>query len=184
MKRFFVYHPVFAWVVAIFVALFGIIGLRLLPVEQYPQVAPPALNLQITYNGADAATLDRTVTSIIEKEMNGVENFLYMSSTSRSNGTAQVTVTFKPGTDLDVARTQVQDRLSRVEPRLPTEVRQLGISVTKSSSGYSALERLQGRRPPKYRSQQASLRRARRASHRGNRTTAHRQRQVHGAIHP
>ena len=63
MKRFFVYHPVFAWVVAIFVALFGIIGLRLLPVEQYPQIAPPALNLQITYNGADAATLDRTVTS-------------------------------------------------------------------------------------------------------------------------
>ena len=145
MKRFFVYHPVFAWVVAIFVALFGIIGLRLLPVEQYPQVAPPALNLQITYNGADAATLDRTVTSIIEKEMNGVENFLYMSSTSRSNGTAQVTVTFEPGTDLDVARTQVQDRLSRVEPRLPAEVRQLGISVTKSSSGFLMLVALQSK---------------------------------------
>jgi len=139
MKRFFVYHPVFAWVVAIFVALFGIIGLRLLPIEQYPQVAPPALNLQINYNGADAETLDRTVTSIIEKEMNGVENFLYMASTSRSNGTAEVNVTFKPGTDLDVARTQVQDRLSRVEPRLPAEVRQLGITVTKSSSGFLML---------------------------------------------
>ena len=122
MNRFFVYHPVFAWVIAVFIALFGVIALRLLPIEQYPQVAPPALNLQITYNGADAATLDRSVTSIIEKEMNGVDNFLYMSSTSRSNGTAQITVTFQPGTDLDTARTQVQDRLSRVEPRLPQEV--------------------------------------------------------------
>lgn len=139
MNRFFVYNPVFAWVIAIFIALFGVIGLKLLPIEQYPEVAPPALNLQITYNGADATTLDRTVTSIIEKEMNGVDNFLYMASTSRSNGTAQVTVTFKPGTDLDVARTQVQDRLSRVEPRLPQQVRQLGISVTKSSSGFLML---------------------------------------------
>ncbi|MHA3790586.1 multidrug efflux RND transporter permease subunit [Sphingomonas sp. YL-JM2C] len=139
MNRFFVYHPVFAWVVAIFIALFGVIGLRLLPVEQYPSVAPPALNLQATYNGADAATLDRTVTSIIEKELSGVENLLYMSSTSRANGTAQITVTFKSGTDLDVARSQVQDRLSRVEPRLPAQVRQLGVSITKSSSGFLML---------------------------------------------
>jgi len=145
MNRFFVHHPIFAWVVAIFIALFGVIALRLLPVEQYPQVAPPALNLAVTYNGADAATLDRTVTSIIEKEMSGVENFLYMSSTSRSNGTAQITVTFKPGTDLDVARAQVQDRLSRVEPRLPAEVRQLGVSITKSSSGFLMLVTLQSK---------------------------------------
>jgi multidrug efflux pump len=139
VNRFFVYHPVFAWVIAIFIALFGVIGLRMLPIEQYPQVAPPSLNLQLTYDGADAATLDRTVTSIIEKEISGVENFLYMSSTSRSNGTAQITVTFKPGTDLDVARSQVQDRLSRVEPRLPQEVRQRGVTVTKSSSGFLML---------------------------------------------
>jgi multidrug efflux pump len=145
MNRFFVYHPVFAWVIAIFVALFGVIALRLLPVEQYPAVAPPALNLQVTYNGADAATLDRTATSIIEKEMSGVENFLYMSSTSRANGTAQITVTFKPGTDLDVARSQVQDRLSRVEPRLPAPVRQLGVSVTKASSGFLMLVTLESR---------------------------------------
>ena len=145
MNRFFVYHPVFAWVIAIFIALFGIIGLRMLPIEQYPQVAPPALNLQLTYDGADASTLDRTVTSIIEKEISGVENFLYMSSTSRSNGTAQITVTFKPGTDLDVARSQVQDRLSRVEPRLPQEVRQRGVSVTKSSSGFLMLVALDSR---------------------------------------
>ena len=145
MNRFFGYHPVFAWVVAVFIALFGLIALRLLPIEQYPAVAPPALNLQVTYNGADAATLDRTVTSIIEKEMSGVENFLYMASTSRANGTAQITVTFKPGTDLDVARSQVQDRLSRVEPRLPAEVRQLGVSVTKSSSGFLMLVTLESK---------------------------------------
>jgi multidrug efflux pump len=139
MNRFFVYHPVFAWVIAIFILLFGVIALRGLPIEQYPDVAPPSLNLQMTYSGADAETLDRTVTSIIEKEMNGVENFLYMSAVSRSNGTAQITVTFRPGTNLDIARTQVQDRLSRVEPRLPQEVRQLGVTVTKSSSGFLML---------------------------------------------
>ena len=139
MHRFFVYNPVFAWVIAAFITLFGVICLTLLPVEQYPDVAPPSLTLDINYNGADAQTLDRNVTSIIEKEMNGVENFLYMSSTSRANGTAEIKVTFRSGTDLDIARTQVQDRLSRVEPRLPQEVRQVGIGVTKSSSGFLML---------------------------------------------
>ncbi|HEY2622954.1 MAG TPA: multidrug efflux RND transporter permease subunit [Dyella sp.] len=143
MNRFFVYRPVFAWVIALFVTLFGLIAIMLLPVEQYPDVAPPSLTVQASYNGADAQTLDRSVTSIIENEMNGIENFLYMSSTSRSNGTVQITVTLQPGTDLDIARSQVQDRLGRVEPRLPQEVRQLGITVTKSSSGFLMLIALQ-----------------------------------------
>lgn len=143
MDRFFVYRPVFAWVIALFMVLFGVVAVLLLPVEQYPDVAPPSLNVQAVYPGADAQTLDRTVTSIIEDEMNGIENFLYMSAISRSNGTAQITVTLKPGTDLDVARTQVQDRLSRVEPRLPLQVRQLGITVTKASSGFLMLIALQ-----------------------------------------
>ncbi|WP_266183629.1 multidrug efflux RND transporter permease subunit [Dyella humicola] len=143
MNRFFVYRPVFAWVIALFVTLFGVIAIVLLPVEQYPDVAPPSLTVSASYNGADAQTLDRSVTSIIENEMNGIENFLYMSSTSRSNGTVQITVTLQPGTDLDTARSQVQDRLSRVEPRLPQEVRQLGITVTKSSSGFLMLIALQ-----------------------------------------
>ncbi|MET0369739.1 MAG: efflux RND transporter permease subunit, partial [Sphingobium sp.] len=142
MHRFFVYNPVFAWVIAAFIALFGVIGLTALPIEQYPNVAPPSLTLAITYNGADAQTLDRNVTSIIEKEMNGVDNFLYMSATSRSNGTAELIVTFKSGTDLDIARTQVQDRLSRVEPRLPQEVRQQGVTITKSSAGFLMLAAL------------------------------------------
>ena len=151
MNRFFVYHPVFAWVVALFIALFGLLALRSLPVEQYPAVAPPALNLAVAYNGADAETLDRNVTSIIAKEMNGVDNFLYMSATSRANGTATITVTFKPGTNLDIARTQVQDRLSRVTPRLPEEVRQVGVTVTKAAQGFLgvvALDSRSGRTAP------------------------------------
>lgn len=145
MNRFFVYHPVFAWVVALFALLFGGIALRNLPVEMFPNVAPPSLNISATFPGADAATLDRTVTSIIEREMNGVDDFLYMSAVSRSNGTAQITVTFQPGTDLDVARSQVQDRLARVDPRLPQEVRQMGVRVSASSSGFLMLISLQSK---------------------------------------
>lgn len=143
MDRFFVYRPVLAWVIALFMLLFGLIAVLLLPVEQYPDVAPPALSVQAFYSGADARTLDQTVTSIIEDEMNGIENFLYMSSVSRSNGSAQITVTLQPGTNLDTARAQVQDRLSRVEPRLPQAVRQMGVTVTKASSGFLMLIALQ-----------------------------------------
>ncbi|MCC8396897.1 multidrug efflux RND transporter permease subunit [Paraburkholderia sp. MMS20-SJTR3] len=143
MNRFFVARPVFAWVIALFTVLFGGIALALLPVEQYPDVAPPSLSITAAFSGADARTLERTVTSIIEDEMNGIENFLYMSSTSRSNGTMQITVVLKPGTNLDIARTQVQDRLARVEPRLPLEVRQVGVRVTKASSGFLMLIALQ-----------------------------------------
>ncbi|MBO9353769.1 multidrug efflux RND transporter permease subunit [Bordetella petrii] len=146
MNSFFVFRPVFAWVVALFILLFGVIALVLLPVEQYPNIAPPSISIQAHYRGADAATIDRNLTSIIEEEMNGLDDFLYMSSVSRANGSAQITVTFAPGTDLDVARGQVQDRLSRVEPRLPQEVRQLGITVTKASSGFLMLVALQSER--------------------------------------
>ena len=139
MNRFFVYHPVFAWVIALFALLFGGLALRMLPIETYPNIAPPSVNVSASFPGADAATVERTVISIIEREMNGVDDFLYMSSVSRSNGTGQVTVTFKPGVDLEVARSQVQDRLSRAEPRLPQEVRQFGVRATASSSGFLML---------------------------------------------
>ncbi|WP_233236965.1 multidrug efflux RND transporter permease subunit [Bordetella sp. LUAb4] len=147
MNAFFVNRPVAAWVVALFMLLFGVIALLLLPIEQYPNIAPPSITVNASYRGADTETIDRTVTSVIDAEMNGVDNFLYMASVSRANGTAQVTVTFTPGTDLDVARGQVQDRLSRVEPRLPAEVRQLGITVTKASSGFLMLIALQSASP-------------------------------------
>ena len=136
MDSFFVHRPVFAWVIAAFIALFGTMALLNLPIEQYPSVAPPSLTLAYTYNGADADTMDKNVTAVIERELNGVDNFLYMSSTSRANGTGELIVTFKSGTNLDVARTQVQDRLNRAEPRLPEDVRRLGIQITDNSSGF------------------------------------------------
>ncbi|KRG42859.1 multidrug transporter [Stenotrophomonas panacihumi] len=143
MSGFFVYRPVLAWVVALFALLFGGIALHSLPVEQYPDVAPPSLSIAATFVGADAQTVDRTVTSVIENELNGVDDFLFMTSTSRANGTAQIRVTFRSGTDLDRARSQVQDRLARVEPRLPEEVRQMGVHVTQSSTGFLMLIALQ-----------------------------------------
>ena len=145
MNHYFVERPVFAWVIALFAVLFGAIALARLPVEQYPDVAPPSLSISATFVGADAQTLDRTVTSVIENELNGVDDFLFMTSTSRANGTAQIRVTFRTGTDLDVARAQVQDRLARVEPRLPDEVRQMGVRVTQATSGFLMLIALQSK---------------------------------------
>ncbi|MFD1787162.1 multidrug efflux RND transporter permease subunit [Sphingomonas floccifaciens] len=136
MDSFFVHRPVFAWVIAAFIALFGTMALLNLPVEQYPSVAPPSLTLTYNYNGADAETMDKNVTSVIERELNGVDKYLYMSSTSRANGTGEIVLTFQSGTDIDVARTQVQDRLNRAEPRLPEDVRRLGIQITDNSSGF------------------------------------------------
>lgn len=139
MDRFFVYKPVFGWVIAAFIALGGLIALLNLPIEQYPSVAPPALNLTYTYTGADAQTLDKNVTSVIERELNGLDGFLYMTSSSRANGSGQIALTFQSGTDLNVARSEVQDRISRAESRLPEAVRKLGIQISDNSSGFLIL---------------------------------------------
>ncbi|MGE0666958.1 MAG: multidrug efflux RND transporter permease subunit [Sphingomonadales bacterium] len=136
MPRFFIDRPIFAWVIAFSIVLAGLLALRSLPIEQYPSIAPPSLTISTTYPGADASTLEKNVTSVIEQELNGVEGFLYMSSTSQSDGTAQITVTFRSGTDIDVAQMEVQNRLSRVEPRLPEEVRQQGVQVNQANSGF------------------------------------------------
>ncbi|WP_374526485.1 multidrug efflux RND transporter permease subunit [Sphingopyxis sp.] len=134
--RFFIDRPIFSWVIAIGILLAGIIALRSLPVEQYPSVAPPSLTISVTYPGADAKTLEQNVTQVIEQELNGVEGFLYMASTSESNGTASITLTFEAGTDIDTAQMEVQNRLRRVEQRLPEDVRRQGISVTEANSGF------------------------------------------------
>jgi multidrug efflux pump len=134
--RFFIDRPVFAWVIALTIALAGLLALRGLPVEQYPSVAPPSVTINVAYPGADAATLEQNVTSIIEQEMNGVEGFLYMSSSSTSNGQASITVTFKSGTDIDIAQVDVQNRLSRIEARLPEEVRRQGVQVSQANAGF------------------------------------------------
>ena len=134
--RFFIDRPVFAWVIAIVIALAGLLALRGLPIEQYPTVAPPSVSINVTYPGADAATLEQNVTSIIEQEMNGVEGFLYMESSSASNGLATITVTFESGTDIDLAQVDVQNRLSTVEARLPEEVRRQGVQVRQANAGF------------------------------------------------
>jgi len=133
---FFIDRPIFAWVIALAIALAGLLAVRGLPIEQYPTIAPPSVTINVVYPGADAATLEENVTSVIEQEMNGVENFLYMSSSSDSNGVATITVTFETGTDIDLAQVDVQNRLSRVEPRLPEDVRRQGITVSEANSNF------------------------------------------------
>jgi multidrug efflux pump len=136
IPRFFIDRPVFAWVIALGIALAGLLALGQLPIEQYPSIAPPSLTINVAYPGADAATLEQNVTQIIEQELNGVEGYLYMASTSQSNGTASITVTFAAGTDVNVALMDVQNRLRRIEARLPEPVRRQGIQVAKSTSGF------------------------------------------------
>ncbi|WP_223825431.1 efflux RND transporter permease subunit, partial [Halopseudomonas salina] len=135
-STFFIRRPVFAWVLALGLLLGGLIALRGLPVEQYPTIAPPSLNISVTYPGADASVLEANVTQVIEEELNGVEGYLYMDSTSRSNGTASIELVLQPGTDIDIAQMEVQNLLSRVEQRLPEEVRRQGIRVFQASSNF------------------------------------------------
>ena len=136
MARFFIDRPIFAWVVALGILLAGFIALQNLAIEQYPEVAPPSLTVSVVYPGADAETLEENVTQVIEQQINGVEGFLYMSSSSQSNGSASITLTFEAGTDIDIAQTEVQNRLSTVEARLPEEVRRQGITVRQANSGF------------------------------------------------
>jgi multidrug efflux pump len=136
LSRFFIDRPVFAWVVALGIALAGVLALRALPVEQYPSVAPPSLTIEVVYPGADAATMETNVTQVIEQELNGVEGFLYVNSSSLSNGTASIVLTLVSGTDLNVAQMEVQNRIRTIEQRLPDEVRRQGIKVNKTQQGF------------------------------------------------
>jgi multidrug efflux pump len=136
MARFFVDRPVFAWVIALIIALAGLLSIRGLPVSQYPSIAPPSIAVTATYPGASAQTLEETVTAVIEQEMNGAEGLQYMYSTSESSGTASITLSFKPGTDIDLAGVEVQNRLKRVESRLPAEVRAQGVRVDKAANNF------------------------------------------------
>ncbi|QJQ52195.1 acriflavin resistance protein [Vitreoscilla sp. C1] len=136
MSKFFIDRPIFAWVVSIFIVLAGLLGIRSLPVEQYPQVTPPTIQLSVAYAGADAQTLQDSVLSIIERQMNGLEGMDYMESSATSNGTGSLTITFKPGIDEDIAQVNVQNRLAQAESRLPEAVKQVGVTVSKSTSNF------------------------------------------------
>ena len=135
MARFFIHRPIFAWVIAILILLAGVLALRNLPVSQYPQVAPPQIAFNVTYPGASAQVVEDTVIRLIEQEMNGIERLLYMEATSEL-GAGSVTLTFEPGTNIDLASVEAQNRYRRVEARLPEEVRRLGVTVTKPQRNY------------------------------------------------
>ncbi|MGF1723729.1 efflux RND transporter permease subunit [Photobacterium nomapromontoriensis] len=134
MAHFFIVRPVFAWVLAIMVMLAGLIAIVLLPIAQYPTLAPPAIQISATYPGASAKTAEDSVTQVIEQQMNGLDNLLYMSSTSDSFGNIAITLTFAAGTDPDIAQVQVQNKLSAATPLLPMAVQTQGVRVEKASN--------------------------------------------------
>ncbi|MGF6423727.1 multidrug efflux pump [Lelliottia sp. 489] len=135
-SRFFVRRPVFAWVIAILIMLAGMLAIRTLPVAQYPDVAPPSVKISATYTGASAQTLENSVTQVIEQQLTGLDNLLYFTSTSSSDGSVSINVTFEQGTDPDTAQVQVQNKVQQAESRLPSEVQQSGITVVKSQSNF------------------------------------------------
>lgn len=136
LSRFFIDRPNFAWVIAIFITLVGVLSITKLPISQFPDVAPPQITISATYPGASAELINESVTSVIEEELSGAKGMLYFESSSTSTGTADITVTFAPGTDPDLAQVDVQNRLKRAESRLPTPVTQLGVGVEQASAGF------------------------------------------------
>ncbi|ATQ41679.1 efflux RND transporter permease subunit [Caulobacter mirabilis] len=137
--RFFIERPIFAWVVAIVIMLAGIVAIRTLPVAQYPDVAPPSVNISANYPGASAQALENSVTQVLEQQLTGLDGLLYFSSSSSSSGRASITATFRAGTDPDTAQVQVQNKVAQATSRLPTEVQQQGVTVSKANSDFLML---------------------------------------------
>ncbi len=147
MSKFFINRPIFAWVIAIFVIIAGLVSTQLLPVSQYPLVAPPTIRVTSTYPGADAKTIDETVNSLIEREMNGIDGLMYMDSKAMAIGLGELSITFTPGTNSSLAQVEVQNRLSRAEPRLPEAVKQIGVVVDKAQSSFLAVVTFSSKNP-------------------------------------
>jgi multidrug efflux pump len=136
MAKFFIDRPIFAWVIALFIIVMGSVAITQLPIAQYPPVAPPSIVISASYPGASSQTLEDSVLSIIEQEMNGSPGLLYMESVAQANGTGSITLSFQPGTNPDLAQVDVQNRLSRAAPRLPSAVTQQGVRVDKARSNF------------------------------------------------
>src|SRR6478672_13791015 len=136
MSRIFIERPIFAWVIAIIVMLAGLAALRTLPVEQFPDIAPPQVNIRANYPGASAATLESSVTQVIEQQLTGIDGLLYFSSSSSARGSVTISLTFRKGTDPDTAQVQVQNRVQQALSRLPQQVQQQGLTVTKSNPDF------------------------------------------------
>ncbi|MHB8950610.1 MAG: efflux RND transporter permease subunit, partial [Rhodoferax sp.] len=136
MAKFFIDRPIFAWVIALFIIVMGSVAITQLPIAQYPPVAPPSIVISASYPGASAQTLENSVLSIVEQEMNGSPGLLYMESVAQANGSGSITLSFQPGTNPDLAQVDVQNRLSRASPRLPSAVTQQGVRVDKARSNF------------------------------------------------
>lgn len=136
MAKFFIDRPIFAWVIAIMVMLVGLLAVKTLPVSQYPPIAPPQITINAMYPGASAQTVQDTVTQVIEQKLNGIDNLIYMSSTSDSAGAVAINLTFKAGTDPNIAQVQVQNKLQLATPLLPQVVQRQGIQVVKSTKNF------------------------------------------------
>jgi multidrug efflux pump len=136
ISRIFIDRPVLAWVISILIMLGGAAGIRTLPVEQYPDIAPPSVNVRANYPGASAETLESSVTQVIEQQLTGIDGLIYFSSSSSASGTATVALTFEQGTDADIAQVQVQNKVQQALPRLPQAVQQQGLVVTKANPDF------------------------------------------------
>lgn len=136
ISRIFIDRPIFAWVIAIVIMLAGVGAILTLPIEQYPDIAPPQINVRANYPGASAEILESSVTQVIEQQLTGIDGLIYFSSQSSSAGSVTVTVTFEKGTDPDIAQVQVQNKVQQALPRLPTQVQQQGLTVTKSNADF------------------------------------------------
>ncbi|MDA3913182.1 multidrug efflux RND transporter permease subunit [Oleiagrimonas sp.] len=147
MPSFFIDRPIFAWVVAILISIGGIISIANLGVESYPNIAPPQVTVSANYPGASAATAEKTVTQVIEQQLIGIDNLLYFSSSTSSSGNSSITLTFKSGTDPDIAQVQVQNKVSLAQPRLPSEVVQQGVVVAKSNPDFLTVVALRSTSP-------------------------------------
>ena len=147
MARFFIDRPIFAWVIAIVIMLAGAMSITRLPLEQYPDIAPPTVKIAATYTGASAKTVEDSVTQVIEQQMTGIDKLTYMSASSSSAGSASINLTFEAGTDPDVAQMQVQNKLQQVESRLPASVQSEGLTVTKGGSDFLMIAALASDNP-------------------------------------
>ena len=160
-SKFFIDRPIFASVLSIVIVVLGLVALVGLPVARYPDLAPPTITVSAVYAGANASTVSDTVAATIEKEVNGVEGMIYMSSVCANDGSMTLTVTFEPGTDLDVANVLVQNRVSIAQSRLPEEVKRTGVTVKKKSTDsvlYAGLTSPGGSYDDAYLSNYANLR--------------------------
>jgi len=136
MSQFFIERPVFAWVIAIIIMLAGSLAIWQLPIEQYPHIAPPAVSIQTMYPGASAEALENSVTQVIEQNLNGIDHLRYFSSSSDSAGIVNITLTFDPKADPDMAQVQVQNKIQSAISQLPEAVQRQGVSVTKANNAF------------------------------------------------